>query len=241
MNHLSRNEFIELGVSVPTAPLTAWALKQVAAAKTQEETLRHRGVRPPFLKELATLVEKVGKAQAALGKDKAALPAKVTQAQRTREEAFAFWQESKQIVKAEFGTRPEIQAKFRLGVRTGRLVSHLRHEMECDLALLRVHLEELRWLGVDEAYLAAGATLVGKLKTAQTDIESACRELPPLLENLCFEKGRLYDLTRKLVRIGRLAFIQEPEQAAAFNYDILRKELRAGSEIRTKVASDVAL
>jgi len=58
--------------------------------------------------------------------------------------------------------------------------------------------------------------------------------LPPHLAEHCYLKGRLYDLTRKLVRIGQLEFLHEPEQTAAFNYSVLRRELRTGSELRIR-------
>jgi hypothetical protein len=232
MTQLSREACIELGVSVPTAPLIGWATEQLAAAKVQEQRLQHRGVRNPFLTEIKTLIDKVEELQTALGKEKTTLPAEVTQAQRTRDEAYAHWQEAKQIVKTEFGTRPEIQAKFHFGVRTGRLIANLRREMEHDLALLREHSADLRWLGVDEAFLTAGDVLISKLKDAQTNIETATKRFPSQFADQCSEKGKLYELTRKLVRIGKLEFQHEPEQAAVFNYDLLRKELRAGSEVR---------
>jgi hypothetical protein len=34
-------------------------------------------------------------------------------------------------------------------------------------------------------------------------------------------------------------FLHEPEQAAAFNYTLLRRELRPGSEIRAKMSKAV--
>jgi len=79
-----------------------------------------------------------------------------------------------------------------------------------------------------------GEVLIGNLKVAQSRLDSVCKALPPALAEHCFRKGRLYDLTRKLVRIGQLEFLREPEQAAAFNYSVLRRELRAGSEVRVK-------
>jgi hypothetical protein len=163
-------------------------------------------------------------------------PPEVAQAQRIREEAFAYWQEAKQIVKVEFGSNPDIQAKFHLGVRSGRLIAHLTRELDCIVSLLGEHSAQLGWLGMTETFQRVGVVLIGNLRAAQAKLDSACKGLPAVLAELCFRKGCLYDLTRKLVRIGRLEFLHEPEQASAFNYAVLRWELRAGSEVRMKPA-----
>lgn len=238
MSLLSREECIELGVSVPTTSLIGWASEQLAAGKARSERLERRGIHGAFLQTLKGTIDKVAEIQGTLGKDRSALPTELLQAQRVREDAFAYWQEVQQIVKVEFATRPEIQAKFQMGIRTGHLISNLRRVLEGNLALLRAHSAELSWLGVNEAFLKSGEVLIGKLHEAQTTLEAGCRGLPALLMELSFEKGKLYDLTRKLVRIGRLEFLQEPEQSAVFNYELLRKELRAGSQMRIKMAKE---
>jgi hypothetical protein len=234
MSQVTREECIELGLSLPTAPLTGWANEQLIVAKGRAERLKRRGITAPYLKEIKNLIDAIGDLQIALGKEKVALLPEVTQAQRVREEGLAYWQEAKQILKIEFGNRPEIQAKCRLGVRTGRLIGNLCREIECVVAVLREHAPQLGWLGVDEAFLTKGDAVVGKLKESQAKLASLCRNLSPALAEQCFQKGNLYDLCRKLVRIGQLEFLHEPEQSAAFNYTLLRKELRAGSEIRSK-------
>lgn len=236
MSQLSREESIELGLSVPAVPLMGWATEQLAAVKGRQERLESRGVTAPYLKEVKTLIGTVSELENTLVKEKVSLPPEVAHSQRIREEASAYLQEAKQILKIEFGTCPEIQVRARLGVRTGRLLANLCREMECVLAVLREQSSQLGWLGVDEAFLSAGEGLIGKLKEAQAKLGSACMALSPALAEQCCQKGKLYDLTRKLVRIGQLEFLHEPEQAAAFNYTLLRRELRVGSEVRAKTA-----
>jgi len=239
MSQLSREECIELGLSVPTVPLIGWATEQLAVAKGREARLESRGITVPFLQEIKLLIGMVAELHNTLVKEKKALPPEVARAQRIREEAYAYWQEAKQIVKIEFGTCPEIQVRCRLGVRNGRLLANLTREMECVVAVLKEHSDQLSWLGADEAFLNAGGELIGKLKEAQAKLDAASKALSPALAEQSFEKGRLYDLTRKLVRIGKLEYLHEPEQAAAFNYTLLRKELRAGSEVRAKTVKAV--
>jgi len=240
MSALSREEWIELGISIPTAPLTDWAADQLAAVKGREARLEHRGIHAPYLKEIQTLIGTITETQATLARVKAMPPPEVVAAQRIREEAFAYWQEAKQIVKVEFGSNPDMLVKFRLGVRTGRLIANLTRELDCIVSLLGAHSAQLGWLGVTETFRKVGEVLIGRLKEAQLKLDSVCKALPPALAEHCFRKGRLYDLTRKLVRIGQLEFLREPEQAAAFNYSVLRRELRAGSEVRVKTARTAA-
>jgi hypothetical protein len=239
MSQLSREDCIELGLSVPTGPLIGWSTEQLAVAKGREGRLERRGVTAPFLNEIKMLIGMVAELRSTLVKEKASLPLELAKVQQIREEAYAYWQEAKQIVKIEFGTSPEIQVRCRMGVRTGRLLANLTREMECIVAVLREHSTQLSWLGADEAFVNAGGELIGKLKDAQAKQEAASKALSPALAEQCVEKGKLYDLTRKLVRIGQLEYLHEPEQAAAFNYTLLRKELRAGSEVRAKAVKAV--
>jgi hypothetical protein len=186
------------------------------------------------------LIRTASDTHATLAPDKRLPPAEVVDAQRIREEAFAYWQEAKQIVKVEFGSNPDMLVKFRLGVRTGRLIANLTRELDCIVSLLGTHSAQLGWLGVTETFQRVGEVLIGRLKGAQVKLDAVCKALPLPLAEHCFQKGRLYDLTRKLVRIGRLEFLREPEQAAAFNYSVLRRELRSGSEVRVKLARTAA-
>jgi len=239
MSQLSREECIELGLSVPSGPLIGWATEQLAVAKGRQDRLVRRGVTPGFLNEVKLLLGTVSEMRGSPGRDKNVLPPEVSQAQRVREEAFDYWLEAKQMLKIEFGTCPEIQARCRLGVRTGRLLANLCREVECVVAVLREFSPHLRWLGADESFINDGDVLIGKLKEAQAKLFLASQTVSATFADLCCEKGKLYDLTRKLVRIGHLEYLHEPEQAAAFNYTLLRKELRAGSEVRAKTVKAV--
>jgi hypothetical protein len=240
MSQLTREECIELGLSVPASALVVWATVQLAVARGSRERLGRRGITAPFLREIKTLIGRVAELENTLGKEKASLQPELARSRQIREEALAYWREALQIVKIEFGQFPEIQARCRLGIRTGRLLANLCREMECVVAVLREHSPVLSRLGVDEAFLSAGDAQLGKLKEAQARLDSTLQALSPDLAEQCTQEGKLYDLTRKLVRIGRLEFLHEPEQASAFNYSQLRRELRADSEVRvTTVKADV--
>jgi hypothetical protein len=241
MTQLTREASIELGASVATGPLVTWATEQLSAARNHEGRLQHRGIHAGFLDEMRRLIDQVSDGPGTYGRDHRTTPPEVTQAQRVREEAFAFWQELKQIVKIEFGTRPEIQARFHLGVRTGRLIGNLVRELEADLSLLRHYAAELSWLGVDESFFRRGEVLMGRLRDAKNNLDNATRSMQPNVTEQTAKKGQLYDLTRKLVRCGQLEFIHEPELGSSFNYSALRKDVRGGSEIRLRLVKDAAV
>ena len=238
MTQLSREEYIELGVSVPTDTLIEWAARQLAATKGRETRLQSRGMSAPQLTGMRDLLAMVEKRHGERGTSEESPPA-VALAQRIREEAVSYWQEAKQIVQVEFGTTPDLIAKFRIGVRTGRLILPLRGELESMVRLLREYAPQLAGVGGTEAFIARGAILVDRLKEVKTGLDAACQAFPPPAAQQCHDKGLLYDLIRKLVRVGRLEFALDPEQAAAFNFTGLRRKgegsARPGSR-KAKVA-----
>ncbi|HZE97750.1 MAG TPA: hypothetical protein VE981_12045 [Planctomycetota bacterium] len=224
MNPLSREDFIELGVSIPAAALVGWASGQLAATKGKESRLQTRGVNGPTLeaiRDLAAIVEKRAKE---LGDGDDLPPQAVAVAQHLREEALAFRRTGKLMANAEFGTRPDLLAKFRTGVQTGLLLANLTKELETLIALLREHAASLAGIGATEPFMARGELLVEKLKDAKAGLDAACRALSPSEAQQCHDKGLLYDQTRKLVRIGRLEFLLDPALASQFNFTAVRKE-----------------
>lgn len=234
MDKLSWEELIELGLSVPTRRLIEWSREQYALAASKKERLLRRGVTPLFLAEVGVLVDSVQKHHSQMGGE-AEKPAPDLQAiERIRRDAVSYWEEVKQIAKIEFGTDPEALARFRIGVRTGPSIGRLSAEIERQVSLLREYSKELNWLGVNVELVQKGEALVSMLREALGKVHSACRTLPSPVLELCEEKGRLYTLTRKLVRIGRLEFMREPELAAAFNYDTLRMDRPVYSPARAK-------
>lgn len=234
MNPLSREDFIELGVSIPSDRLVEWASGQLAATEGKETRLETRGLNQVTLgalRDLTALVQKRGKE---LGEPQDLPPQAVARTQRLREEALAYWREAKLMAKVEFGTRPDLLAKFRTGVQTGLLLVNLTKEIESVVALLGEHGSQLAGVGGTEAFIGRGTILVGKLKEAKAELDAACRALPAPAAQQCHDKGLLYDRTRKLVRTGRLEFLCDPEQASAFNFTAIRKERGVSTRARLK-------
>lgn len=58
----------------------------------------------------------------------------------------------------------------------------------------------------------------------KADLDAACRALPAPALQQCHDKGLLYDETRRLVRIARLEFSLDPEQASKFNFSAVRRD-----------------
>ena len=221
MDALSREDFIELGVSIPSDTLVEWATGQLAATKGKEARLEARGVdglNLGAIRDLAALVEERQKDLSD------APPTALAPAQRIRDEAMAYWREAKLMAKVEFGTRPDMLARFRTGVQSGLLLANLTKEIESVVALLREHAPQLARVGGTDAFIARGTALVGKLKEAKAGLDAACRALPAASAQQCHDKGLLYDRTRKLVRTGRLEFLLDPERASEFNFTGVRKD-----------------
>jgi len=234
MNPLSREDYIELGVSIPSDTLVGWTRGQLAATKGRESRLGTRGVDEAGLKGLRDLAALVEKRASQLG-DPGDLPPKaVARAQRVREEALGYWREAQMMAKVAFGSHPDLLAKFRTGVRTGLLLANLTKEIESTISLLREHASQLAALGGSDAFIARGTAVVAKLKDAKDELDAVCGALPEPASVHCHDKGVLYDRTRKLVRTGQLEFLSDPKQASDFNFTRVRREGGTSTSARLK-------
>lgn len=233
MNAMVREEFVELGLSVPTDFLTQWASNQVAAAKGRESRLELRGLGPAYLSDLRTLIDQVGKGHEGLGGGQALPPPEGALAERLRAEAFEYWREAKRIARVAFASDPDKLARFRTGVETGLLIMNLVRELESMLVLLREYGATLARFGATEAFIVRGDSLVVRLRAAKAEMDAACRELPPAVLQQFHDKGVLYDRTRLLVRVGRLEFHLDPEQSSQFNFKLVRR--RRGVSMRPRL------
>jgi hypothetical protein len=239
MSPLLREDFVELGLSVPTDYLTKWASDQVAATKGRESRLELRGIGAEYLAELRELISVVARQQKELGESHEFPPQAVALAERIRVEALSYWREAKRLAQAAFASEPDVLAKFRTGVQTGLLILNLVRELESTVSLLREHSSQLSRLGASEAFIARGEFLVKRLKEVKVHLDSACRELPETAARQYHDKGVLYDRTRLLVRIGRLEFLLDPTQSAEFNFTLVRRDRGTSSRPNLKASRRV--
>jgi hypothetical protein len=149
-----------------------------------------------------------------------------------------YWREVRLIAKTEFGADPDTLARFRTGVRFGSSVNQAIAEFEKFMPLLQEYRPQLDWLGVDDEFLRRGEALLGALRQAQSALEAVRGRLSRDAVELNLKKGVLYELNRKLVRIGRLEFRNETELHEAFNYDAVRREKPTGAFTRVPVSSE---
>ena len=229
MNRLSREDLIELGISVRKDSLTECAAGLLEATKGREKRLESRGLKSAELTAIKDLLAIVQKRP---GEPTETLP-KVAFAQGIREEALKYWREAKGIVHAEFANSPDLLAKFRTGVRTGRLILPLRRELLTLVGLLREHAPNLEAAGGTEGFIARGGHFIEQLQEAKASLDAAVQTLSPTAAQQCHDKGLLLDLVRKLVRIGRLAFAGEADDVAAFNFKGLRRKGGVPAEPKT--------
>jgi len=224
MSALSREEFIELGVSIPTAVVTEWATGRLSATKGRESRLELRGVTAASLSGSRDLIDLIERRRRELGESQALPPEAAALAERIRAEAIGYWREAKRLANAAFATQPDVLAEFRVGVKTGLLIMKLVRELETTVALMRVHAATFAALGAGETFITRGELLIARLKKAKSTLDAACGELSATALQQCHDKGVLYDLTRTLVRIGRLEFALEAEVAKEFNFDLVRRD-----------------
>lgn len=224
MSDLSREDCIELGVSTPTLPLIEWAGNQVSATQGHETRLQIRGVSASNLSDIRDLRVVIEGRHRELGESHQLPPAPVAMAERIRAEAIGYWREAKRLAGVAFAAQPDILAKFRTGVTTGLLITNLVNELERMIPLMREHAAPLAALGATESFVTRGELLAARLKEAKTRLDAACKELPPTVAQFCHDKGLLYHLTRNLVRVGRLEFTLEPQQATKFNFTLVRRD-----------------
>jgi hypothetical protein len=234
MSPIIREEFVELGLSIPTDFLTKWATEQVAASQGRESRLELRGVSAGYLSELRNLIEVVGKGHKGLGDEQELPPAAGALAERIRVEALGYWREAKRMAHVAFATDPDTLAKFRTGVQTGLLIMNLVRELESMIALLREHASGMARFGLSDAFIDRGVALVARLRTVKTDMDAACRELPPAAVQQFHDKGLLYDRTRMLVRVGRLEFHLDPRESSQFNFTLVRRDRGVSTSPRAR-------
>lgn len=234
MIDLSREEFIELGISTPVSVLIEWATRQMSATQGRESRLGRRGVNAEALTDIRTLTERVESRHRDLGQSHDLPPEQAAMAERLRADALDYWREAKRVVGVAFATQPDILATFRTGVRTGLLIRNLLKELESMIPLLREHSVRLAPVGAGEAFATRGELLVARLKEAKTRLDAASKDLPPAVAQFCHDKGLLFHLTRNLVRVGRLEFALEPGEAAHFNFKRVRRDRGVATRPRLK-------
>ena len=234
MSVLSREECIELGVSTPTAVLIEWATKQLAATQGHESRLQVRGVSGATLSDIRELAVVIEGRRKELGDAHQLPPEAAALAERLRADAVGYWREAKRLVGVAFAADPDLLAKFRTGVQTGLLIGNLVRELELMIPLMREHAAPLAPLGGRESFVTRGELLVARLKEAKTRLDAACKGLPPAVVQLCHDKGLLYHLTRNLVRVGRLEFALERDQASRFNFTLVRRDRGVSTRPRLK-------
>jgi hypothetical protein len=236
MSVLSREECIELGVSTPTSVLIEWAGKQISATQGRESRLALRGVSVAALSDIRELTVVIEGRHRELGDSHQLPPEPAALAERLRADAIGWWREAKRLVAVAFASQPDVLAKFRTGVQTGLLIANLVKELESMVPLMREHAAPLASLGAGESFVTRGELLCARLKEAKSRLDAACKDLPPTVVQHCHDKGLLYHLTRHLVRVGRLEFALEPDQAAHFNFNRVRRDRGVSTRPRLKKA-----
>lgn len=234
MNVPTREDLIELGLSLPLRPLLEWVREQTAATKSHETRLQRRGLSAGDITEIRTLAALFEQQPVDVESTESLPPQPVALAQRHYEEGSAYRREIHRIVTLGFAAQPDLLAAFRTGVRTGLLLGNLIRELSLTLPILREHASPLESLGVTATFLNRGTLLLSRLEEAKRQLDATCQALPPAQSRQVYLKGLLYDRTRRLVRIARLEFLHDPQQSANFNFSGVNRERGISTRPRLK-------
>lgn len=225
------HELVDIGSQFALDRLIDWATGVHGVCNRNHARLAQRGVTAEFLADIERRIRELRDAHHEATRGKRVEVETVTPDQARHDQLLDWWFQVKQMVKIEFDGNPDAQSAFRTGVRVSRSIPKLLAEVERLLPLLEAHRAQLRWLGATDEFIAEGRELLGMLRSAyeRTLAERATDHSGRNRLNIL--KAKLYLLVKKLVRIGRLEFRNEPETAEQFNYDLLRVGARASKRI----------
>jgi hypothetical protein len=197
--------------------------------------LARRGLTKEMLKQFDSLAETVARLESSQELHKKTSRASTMAVYEILDEGLAWWRESRQMVKVEFSHDPDKSAEFRTGVKVGRSIPKLIREMEFNVMSFDKYANAFKWLGGAE-HVRKGRDILVRLRQADAEQETGRKDLPRETEELCFQKGELYDLGRKIVRLAHLAWLGDPAKAAAYSYEILRRGSVAAKGAKTRKA-----
>lgn len=234
MNPLTREELVEMGMSIQPGSLLRWAERLLTAARRHEVRLRSRGVDAARLSGIEDLIRKVRSEWTESGyKDEA--PAQfAVRHHGLREDALAYKKEVTLMAKVAFGSQPDVLSTFRPGVPTGHLLANLANELKSEVGLLREHATRLADLGLTPDFIDRGELLIEALEKARGGQETEFGAMPPTVQQKYHDTGLLYDLIRTLVRTGQLEFRKNPSTAAEFTFRWASLNRGASSKPRSK-------
>jgi hypothetical protein len=219
---LSRQEAIVVGRKLNSELLQTWARQLAKAARKDFAAISRRGLTQPMLQQFETLAETVARLETAQEAQKKLGQLATSASYQALEKGLDWWREGRQMAKIEFSNDQDRMAQFRTGVRVGMSLPKLVREIEFFMEAFTWYSANLAWLGGKE-FIERGKQVLNRLKEADAQQETEIKALPKDIVELYFQRGELYDLGRKIVRLGRLAWLKEPEKAGAYSFELLRR------------------
>jgi hypothetical protein len=230
---LSKEELVDIGSRFRTDLLTSWSLEIEAISKTDLLELSTRGIDQKFLDAVSVQREKVLKLESEQESSKKDVPFSTSQRQVIVDSALDLRVEVKELAKVSFADDPDILALFRTGVKISGSIPKLIGELEYLLPLLKKYGKDLDPLSGEakkESYISLldrCEDILKKLKSAEQSHTVERKELPEKTAELYYERGVLYQMVKKIVRLARVEFRNEPAKKNRYNYDTLRRGIVA--------------
>jgi len=233
-----RNELITIGQHFPQDVLVNWSGQILQSARKDFSRLRSRGITENYLQELDTCRDDARKRGAAVTRE-GLEPGSLSIIRHSVMQSALDWREEvKGLAKAVYDSNPELQARFRLGIRTSRSVPKLTMELRILVNALREHLNDFRAVGMDDSTVRHGEELIGRLEEADRRMNEELSQTPAAVTELFHALGVLYTRARFLQRISKVEFRREPDRLRPYSTDPLREAseealTRSGSRGRT--------
>jgi hypothetical protein len=217
-----RNELVTIGERFTPDSLLQWSGQLVQNARHDTDRLKARGITEQTLREIEWAREEVKKRNSAAEKMLADVSPLASTRRSAIETAVEWREEVKGLAKAVFDSNPEVQACFRIGVRTSRSLPKLSWEIDCLTRTLKEHLTALRGVGVNEALITRGEEIKQRLREAMRRQVEEQAQTPASVTELNQAQGTLYTRARFLQRVAQVEFHEEPERLGQYSYETLR-------------------
>lgn len=232
----SRHDYVKIGWHFVTGLLTEWADRITASARKDLTRLKNVGVTESMLKEISGLSKKALELESAQEASKRTPIFFTKQIEKLHKDSLIWWSKTKKIAIAVFASEPDVLVKFRTAVRVWQSVPRLIEEISRLIPLLKEYQKELSQYGINAKFITQGETFLSKLKEIDTKQEETRKQIPEKTADLYEVRGRLYDSVRKIVRLARAEFIDEPDKLKRYNYDILNRERIGFKAAKTRKA-----
>ncbi|MBI2900484.1 MAG: hypothetical protein HYY17_09880 [Planctomycetes bacterium] len=232
-----RAELVTIGERFNTDSLLEWSGQIAQAAKQDLARLKGRGLTEKLLAEIETSREEVRKLNLAQEKEKKDVSTLAIPRRAAIAAGLDWREEVRGLSDAVFDSEPDIQARFRTGVKASHSIPKLITEIGLLIGAAREHLPALKGVGADAALIARGEKILRDLQEVQKRQTSEKAQSSGAGVDLFHAQGVLYTRSRFVVRIAQVEFRKDPNLIGKYSYAALRRQEAAAEGRRGKAVA----